>query len=612
MERNEQDIFDQLVREKLAGYTEPPEPAWIKNIHAKKNRVINLYHLYRMMLIAVLVGAGIFSSIYYFTPQQAATSNAVIDNTATGTVNPTGLQPADNTEYVPPVDNNTFTQAAGNSNNTNTSKVNNNLNTGKNNREYTSTNTNNNNTHRTAVSPDKKNRTNTPASKAVNAATPGKPATKQGMQNEAKAGKNNQQLPAEGAQKQAQPALRSDSVSLHTDTDKSKTVDGKEKDGKEHTGTCTASFDYYTSYTGEISFTNTSSTSASASMSWTFGDGDRSLHTDPSHLYPKTGTYQVTLHVKDASLKCEDSYTKTISFRNPNDKNVPVSISGILYAGGSIVKKGMVELFVFDDAKGAYVNTNTVKTTQTGEFSIKIKTGQRYLLRGNPTSDQPDYTATFWGNTTEIESASDVVAMLSEDKDLLGYNIDLQIRERAVKNEELNPVNPFAINEQSVLLLDKNNNIVSVSKVDAQGNFNFGNVAPGEYTIVDPSTGATSSKIIGGTGSSGKANGNIYGSGSAAASPGASDEKVTVFPNPANTVVNFGVNSSSGEQATIVIMNAGGVELSREQRTFNAGFNQTQYDLSVYPPGIYYVLIFKGNQQVLSNRLVKLSADTTK
>jgi uncharacterized membrane protein len=65
MERNDNDLFDQLVREKLTGYTEPPEPEWIKNIHAKKSRVINLYHSYRLMLITALVGAGIFASVQF-------------------------------------------------------------------------------------------------------------------------------------------------------------------------------------------------------------------------------------------------------------------------------------------------------------------------------------------------------------------------------------------------------------------------------------------------------------------------------------------------------------------------------------------------------------------
>jgi hypothetical protein len=604
MERNEQDIFDELVREKLTGYTEPPDPAWIKNIHAKKNRVINLYHLYRLMLLAALVGAGIFSSTLFFTPQQAVTGDIATDGGWAVELNTAaGVQPTDNTEFVAAFENTSFsttTQASGknNTSSSNNTKNNTTTQTGKN---FTSANngsTKNVQAVTTKTSLSQQAGTSEAASKTVTKTTAGA-----GKQQSTEQPNINKQV--------QQPVQHSDSVSINTGKDSKEGKDGKGE--KETAGSCNASFEYYTSYTGEVTFTNTSVASSSATMSWSFGDGDRSLFSDPSHQFPKTGTYEVTLHVKDNKLKCADSYTKTIAFRNPDDKNIPVSIEGVLYAGGTIVRKGVVELFVFDETEGVYMSAQTVKTSQSGEFSIPIQKGKRYLLRGNPTGSEESYVATFWGNTTEVESASDVMAMLSEDKDLIGYNIDLQMNEKDGKNEDLNAVNPLASNEQSILLLDANNNVVSIATIDANGNYNFGDVAPGEYTILNPSTGATSSKVVtGGSGSgstTGKASGNINTGGSA---PSPTDEKVTVFPNPANTVVNFGVNSATGEQATIVIMNAGGTELSRQVKTFVAGFNQTQYDLSAYPPGIYYVLVFKGNQQVLSNRVVKLAADPTK
>lgn len=608
MERNEQDIFDELVREKLTGYTEPPDPAWIKNIHAKKNRVINLYHLYRLMLLVALVGAGVFSSILFFTPQQDVTSDIAADGTSAVELNTAaGVQPTDNTEFVAVFNNTSFAAKASGTGNSSSSNTTNNT---------TSQTTSTKHTGNTFTSAPTGN-TNAKTLNAARSAN-GKPASSAKANASAKQDKatantatgNSKQQSTEkpnSTKQVSQPAQHSDSVSINTGKD---TKDGNNSDGKEIAGACNASFEYYTSYTGEVTFTNTSLASSGAIMSWNFGDGDRSVFTDPNHMFPKSGTYEVTLYVKDSKLKCEDSYTKTITFRNPEDKNVPVAISGVLYAGGTTVKKGIVELFVFDEKEGMYVSAQTVKTSQSGEFSIPIQKGKRYLLRGNPTSTEENYISTFWGNTTEIENASDVVAMLSEDKDLIGYNIDLQTQAKSGDNEDQNPVNPIASNQQNVLLLDANNNIVSVATIDANGNYNFGDVAPGEYTVVNPTTGASSSKVVTGgstTGGStaGKVSGNVGGSAS-------SDDKVTVFPNPANTVVNFGVNSNSGEQATIVIMNAGGVELSREVKTFVAGFNQTQYDLSAYPPGIYYVLVFKGNQQVLSNRIVKLAADPTK
>jgi K+-transporting ATPase c subunit len=603
MERNEQDIFDELVRQKLSGYTEPPEPAWIKNIHAKKNRVINLYHLYRLMLITALVGAGMFSSIYYFVPQQAATSNAIIDSDIV-IAEPGALQPIDNTEYVTAFSDNHFYSRTGTSAKHYSPNSNNHSNQSDRNLTLTNNHANTGKVANANKADDKFAGTRSD----IKASNTSKSQAQQAIE-VAKAAKQVDKISQpdirqnEEAAKPARPSNLKDSVSLNPDKTKDETV--ADKGDEDKVTTCNAAFEYYTSYNGEVSFTNTSIVSNGANMTWTFGDGESSIHSDPSHSFTKTGSYKVTLHVKDTKLKCEDSFTKTIAFHNPEDKNVPVAITGIVYAGGSVVKNGFVELFIFDEIKGGYVAAKTVKTTLAGEFSVPIEKGKRYLLKGNPTASQPDYSSTFWGNTIDIEDASDIMAMLSEDHDLLGYNIDLKMGEKPIADDELNTGNPFADASQSVLLLDKNNNIVSVGTVDANGNFSFGNIDPGEYTVVNPATGATSPKTVG---AAGTAKGNINaGGGSKAPS---SDETVTVFPNPANTLVNFGINSLTDERATIVIMNAGGVELSREIRNFTSGFNQAQYDLSSYPPGIYYVLVFKGNQQVLSNRLVKLSDNT--
>jgi PKD repeat protein len=602
MERNEQDIFDELVRQKLTGYTEPPEPAWIKNIHAKKNRVINLYHLYRLMLITALVGAGIFSSLYYFEPQQSAGSIFQPDHAITQT----GI-------FSAPSQSPEHTSFAGISNGNTSSATTVTSSYSVSSEQTATTVTSSASTHTTSAKTSQQ-RTNASSQAGVpaDARKPGSAATRTAQQHQQRitgaqdpATEKNERTGADNSTENNANGT-ADSTALH----KAGTTETTEKtEAKETEVSCRASFDYYTSYNGEISFTNTSDVSSGASMTWTFGDGDRSVHTDPSHSFAKAGTYKVTLHVKDAKHNCEDSYTRMITLKAQNkDENIPVAISGILFAGGSVVKNGFVELYVFNEAKGGFEQAASVKTSYTGEFQLPIEKGKRYVFRGNPTSDHPEYAATFWGNTTEIENASDVMAMLSENKDLIGYNIDLQIGEKPVVEETLASGNPF---EQSVLLLDANNNIVSVGKVDANGNFKFGDIAPGEYKVVNPATGNTTTTTIG---TAGTATGNINkgGTTSAASGSGYSEEKVTVFPNPANTVVNFGVNSNLEERATIVIMNAGGVELSRESRTLTAGFNQTQYDLSAYPPGVYYVLVFKGNQQVLSNRLVKLSADTTK
>lgn len=579
MERNEQDIFDQLVREKLSGYTEPPEPAWIKNIHAKKGRVINLYHLYRLMLITALVGAGIFASVQfvpYSNSIQSADQLQLPENTLSS-------QSADvQTHNFSAI----YTSDQANTGSAGTGTLNNTTFGG---------NQDNQSRLKSSVSQSKDGRKHSTSSKTSGTTT-----------------KQNTQLKGK-----VTPVVKPYLIEAPKATGEEKVItpakdkegDPKDEEGKEVSSNCDASFEYFTSYTGEINFSNTSSVSSKSTITWTFGDGIGSDDREPVHQFKTTGTYDVTLYVKDAKSGCEDKLTKTIAFKNPNDKTTPITISGELYAGTTLVKNGWVELYRYDTKRGGFMLANTFRTSQSGSYSVNINRNERYLLKGIPSNDLRDYTPAFWGNSEYIESASEIVVMPSEKDNLLGYNIELALGEKQHSEPEIK--DPIASNsEQNVLLLDGNNNVVGVGTVDANGNYTFnGSVPPGDYKVLNPATGITTAKTVL-AGGSGTVGGSIFEKG-AAPIAGGIDDKVSVFPNPAGNTVNFGVNSLGPENATIILMNAAGVELSRKQVTFTSGFNQTQYDLTNYSPGVYYVLVFKGNQQVLSSRLVKM-ADTSK
>ena len=587
MERNEHDLFDQLVREKLTGYTEPPEPAWIKNIHAKKSRVINLYHLYRLMIITALVGAGIFASVQFVptpgdvqsnsqqTPDYTSTSQSVsVPSTPSSSLrfgetytSTTGTQPVSTIQYKGSATAVSDTQKK-------TGK-------GLSNRSVLTQHTKP--VHSTSSPQKNPSLTNTPTIHHTSEA-------------------------AHSIGTAPEATLKQEDIQTPRDQNKADSSASKAKDAKEEVAECKAAFEYYTSYTGEISFSNTSTVSSKNNIRWSFGDGASSDDFGPAHSYKTSGTYEVTLYVKDVKNGCEDKLTRTIAYKNPNDKITPITINGELYAGSAPVKNGFIELYQYNSQKGGFVLTNTFKTSQTGAYSININRNVRYILKGIPSSDLTEYTATFWGNSADIEGASEIVIMPSEKDNILGYTIELALGEKHKSPDDFKDAPPIASAEQSVLLLDKNNNIVGVGTVNANGVYTIGgNIPPGNYTVVNPATGESSTKTI-------TANEPVTGSifeKNSSGSTTKTDDKVSVFPNPAENIVNFGVNSDNAELATIIITNAGGVELSRRQVTFTSGFNQTQYDLSNYSPGVYYILVLRGNQQVLSNRVVK-TVDTSK
>lgn len=576
MERNDNELFDQLVREKLTGYMEPPEPEWIKNIHAKKSRVINLYHLYRLMLITALVGAGIFASVQfvpYASTLPAASQQNELNLSSQGESLSKSSANQNDYSYESSTSQALSTEAILIEAPVATPHSSENSKAGI----YPVTRSGSNSQNKDARKTDVRKKT-----KATNTTTLTLPE---------KTVQPDANKPTDG--------LKEDKQSVPVDETKKK-IDNEQDEASEN---CKASFEYYSSYTGEINFINTSSGNGNPVISWTFGDGRSSTETEPKHSYLSSGQYEVTLRVKDPKSGCEAMQTKVVAFRNPNDKFTPITISGELHAGTSPVKDGLIEVYRFNEQKGGFVLSTTLRTSQSGAYSVVINRNERYVLRGVPSSEWSDYTPSFWGNTDNIENASEIVVMPSEKENLLGYNIELALAEKQKTSDELKGEPITSSTDQSVLLLDQNNNIVGVGKVDVNGDYIFtGSVPPGDYKVVNPANGASSAKTV----TEGEpVRGSIFdrNSGSVSAK---NDEKVSVFPNPAGNTVNFGINSSAEETATIILTDAAGVELSRKQMVFTSGFNQTQYDLSNYSPGIYYVLVFKGNQQVLSNRLVKM------
>jgi hypothetical protein len=581
MERNNNDMFDELVRGKLADYTEAPEPEWIRAIQAKKTRAVNLYQLYRLMLIAVIAGAGLFAGLQFLPYQHD------VQTTVSQPVQQQQLQTAHDRAAVTARTTQTAEFAsAGGDQSLNTSKTSSAhtilAGSGADKTETTTRQKQHTSAHPTISKQSSfESKTNTSTEKA-NISTP----------------------PQLNQETKPNTAVK---------TEEAKTTQPSDKKEEEHQQTtsvpCKATFDYYTDYSGVFNFVPLAPVSENASINWSFGDGADGDRKSVSHKYQRSGTYEVTLTITDGKNSC--SVVKNIAYQNPDEKTTPITISGKVVAGAAPLKNAPVELFRFDEQKGRFKSDRTIRTNQIGEYTVTIDRNTRYLLRGYPTSEANNYTATYWGNTSETENATEIMVMPSESEQLLGYTIQLLFEEQPIEIANNKPVFPNTTDgTQQVFLVNGDNKVVSVGTVDANGNYNFGpGVDAGDYKIVNPGNGSSvpTSVTPDGKGLAGKS-ASLGTSGVASSSQ---PEKVTVYPNPASSIVNFGLNSEASEIATVVITDAGGVERSRQQIVITAGFNEAKYDISAFSPGIYYVMIYRNNKQVSSSRIVKL-ADTSK
>lgn len=113
-----------------------------------------------------------------------------------------------------------------------------------------------------------------------------------------------------------------------------------------------ASFAYYISENGMVTFTNTSS--YSNNYVWEFGDSTTSEDLSPVHTYTKNGTYTVTLHAstgKSITQKSSSSdESQVITVKNVNFFKCDISGYGNFYLTGAAVhtkNSGSVEISAY-------------------------------------------------------------------------------------------------------------------------------------------------------------------------------------------------------------------------------------------------------------------------
>lgn len=569
MQRNDFDTFDELVRGKLAGYNEPPEYESLSKIHAKKARITSLYQLYRLMMVLLVAGIGMLTSVLLI--QQPTATEKVSSS------EPSSTQPA-----ITPVNRLTNTQAefasAQVATQNNLLIPSHNIQQTSKEKQFVGSSSNNTTSSYTpSATKTKNNRTTgvTPVSKSnTNIATP------QSVSNPAQPQSTEKGATEVLIEPKTNPAdNRTDSMSKVTQKDQ----------------TCDVAFDFYSSYNGEFTF-HAAGSSNTAKLVWDFGDGQTSSDQSPVHTFGRSGTYTVTLISTDGGKKCVAKASKEIVLGPKPSPKQSLHLNGSLLAGTDIVSNGTIEVYAFDETSAKYSTVLSVKTKTDGSFDIPLTAGVRYLLKGYPAATNNNYLPTFWGNTQSTDDASEIVLNPSEHLDIIGYNIQLVANEKVPESTE-QEYQPVAHADNQVVIVDENNNIVGMGYVDQNGQVvpNSG-MQPGNYVAVNQTTGKSNTVAVS---SSGKV------STSPDQTP-SDDNKVEVFPNPVDNTVNFGINSFYSDAATLVVMNAAGFELMRKSVNFVPGFNQLQYDLSAYPSGIYYVMVFKGNSPVMSNRIVKM------
>lgn len=384
--------------------------------------------------------------------------------------------------------------------------------------------------------------------------------------------------------------------------------------GGSNTG-CDASFTYNATATGLTQFTATATSPAGGpyTYNWNFGDGSTSTAASPAHTYNSSGYYMVCLDIADAS-GCADSHCDSIYV-----PALPTTfdISGSVLTGNSPADAAIVYLIV-EDSLSLYLIDSI--STQQGYYQFRGVSQGNYLIKAAllPSSTSfSNYLPTYYGNELLWSNAASIYV----NQTLTGQNIDLiagnnpggpgfvggLISQGANKQGEGDP----EVGVQ-IMLLDMNDNPVQYTFSNAQGEWEFSNIAYGTYQVYAEIPGKTTEPVtvtlsqanetvdnIGLTVETQRVIGTVTGIEEILMSTS------SLYPNPTSGGATMTIATDRSANAELVILNAMGQEVMREELLLNVGQQDLNFNISSSPMGIYFMQLRIKGSPVLNEKILK-------
>lgn len=374
-----------------------------------------------------------------------------------------------------------------------------------------------------------------------------------------------------------------------------------------------AYFTFETNTKGEVKFKNESEAYEKATYTWYFGDGKSEDGADASHQYTQNGIYHTCLTVIDSKGKY-DSYCTDLYI-----ENLPVTrnISGEVNLHNGIPDKGWVYLIRYDSLLMTPFLIDSVKTDETGNFTFKDKPDGYYILRAlldAKSKYYANYLPTFYGQTLAWNYAS----RYTISKDVIVKNSDrvvIDLIPLKVNPGGNNMVDGNSLHEEDLLVIyDEKGNPIAFTYSDRYGHFAFGNLPPGNYKVFNPTTGKFSSYVS--YGNAPTPPNNPATSTNSQNPPGDNSSNIgnstlltkdfTISPNPCKSFTTIRFDNTELTRAKVSIIN---MNNNMEMFTYtvkNPSLKQeVNVDVQYWAPGLYYVVIDKGNGNILSSKLLK-------
>jgi hypothetical protein len=261
-----------------------------------------------------------------------------------------------------------------------------------------------------------------------------------------------------------------------------------------------ASFNYYQKAGGnrfEFLFKDLTKNSNIISRKWNFGDGTTSNEKNVSHTYASTGFYKITLSV--AALVNNEVQSSTFSRMIYIPDRSYYNFGGHAFCQYFPIDVGVAYLYMLDSSK-SFIPIDTAYLDTLGYYYFYQVPAAEYLVKAQPTENSVSYgkmLPTYYGDQILWENAS-IIHLTQTGWE---YDIHLKSAEGLLESGNgfihgnisffngLKEGGELPAEGITVYLLNENFVSLIYQYSDDNGDFNFRNIAFGDYSLKPEITG---------------------------------------------------------------------------------------------------------------------------
>lgn len=390
---------------------------------------------------------------------------------------------------------------------------------------------------------------------------------------------------------------------------------------------CQASFVYDDSC--YFHFYNTSLVDSSQVFySWSFGDGSYSTQANPVHSYAANGSYTVCLTVWDSLQSCSSTICDSVLVTCVGPDTL-YELSGYVLLDSTYIDSlkpdnAKVYLIQYDSKKGTLKALEKTDADANGHYSFKDIESGDYLVKAwlkKGSKHYKSYLPTYFGDKLYWNKATTVSLVADESGDDIHLIAGLNpggpgfVGGKVKKGANKTGTDDIYIEDVTILVLDMNNEAVTVDMTDELGQFSLDNLAYGTYQIYTEVEGKVTTPLVV---TIDQNNASIMDIeiviNSADVTSAITELKLdseistvgNLYPNPTDANAQLEISSKERTVITITITDALGKIVSTQSSAIQSGIQKVVLYTEHLKRGIYSVQLSSNDAIIAHKQLVKL------